>query len=407
MKKLGIGVIGAGGRGQGFMSRLVSAHADEAQIVGIADPNHVRAKGALQRAGAECDTYDDVKELLKRKDLDAVIVTSPDYLHEEHATAALKAGKHVFVDKPLATSVKGCLNIVRAARRSKKLLYMGFNMRFDPVVQKMKELISHGVLGRVFAIEAQEFYSGGRTYMARWNRLKKFSGGLWIHKGSHDFDVINWLMDARPARVCAFANVSTLHPQGVPFELKKGETFGPRCGECPQAHRCPDRFAIPEETYGAEAIAVDGYVRDTCIYLSEKDTHDQGAAIIEFEDGQTAVHTECFVSSITNRLYTVSGDRGTMKGDLRANRIVVNPRWSNDVMTYDIARGSGGHGGADPVMTANFLACCRGEEKPLSNVLDGVWAVAEGEAAEIARAEKRVVEIKELLNPKSALLAGA
>ena len=55
-------------------------------------------------------------------------------------------------------------------------------------------------------------------------------------------------------------------------------------------------------------------------------------------------------------------------------------------------------------MTANFFACIRGKEKPLSDVIDGVWAVAEGEAAEIAREEKRVVEIRELLNPKSALL---
>ena len=240
--------------------------------------------------------------------------------------------------------------------------------------------------------------------MARWNRLKKFSGGLWIHKGSHDFDVINWLMGARPARVSAFANVSTLHPDGIPFELKKGQTFGPRCGECQQADRCPDRFGIPEETYGTEAIAVDGYVRDTCIYQSEKDTHDQGVAIVEFEGGQTAVHTECFVTAISNRLYTVVGDRGTMKGDLHANKIELWPRWTTDTVTYEIGRGSGGHGGADPVMTQNFLRCIRGEEAPLPNVTDGVWSVAEGEGCEIARAEKRVVEMKELLNPKSPLL---
>ena len=149
---------------------------------------------------------------------------------------------------------------------------------------------------------------------------------------------------------------------------------------------------------------MDGYVRDTCIYQSEKDTHDQGVAIVEFDGGQTAVHTEFFVTSLSNRLYTLCGDRATLKGDVQGNQVVVHPRWSKDTVTYDIARGAGGHGGADPVMVQNFLACIRGEAEPLSDVIDGVWAVAEGEASEIARAEKRVVEIKELLNPKSALL---
>ena len=404
MDKIGIGIIGAGGRGTGFLKRLVSAHSQDAQVLGLADPNHVRMTGALEAAGAECECFTEASGLLRRKDVDAVFITTPDYLHESTAVAALKARKHVFVDKPLATTVAGCMNIVRAARRSKKLLYMGFNMRFDPVVQKMKALVDDGVLGRVFSIEAQEFYNGGRTYMARWNRLKKFSGGLWVHKGSHDFDVINWLMGARPARVSAFANVSTLHPDGIPFELNKGETFGPRCGECQQAARCPDRFAIPEATYGKDAIAVDGYVRDTCIYQSEKDTHDQGVAIVEFEAGQTAVHTEFFVTSLSNRLYTLVGDRATVKGDVHGSQVVVYPRWSGDVVTHTIARGAGGHGGADPVMVQNFLACIRGDEQPISDVVDGVWSVAEGEAAEISRAEKRMVEIRELVNPKSKLL---
>ena len=88
------------------------------------------------------------------------------------------------------------MNILEAARRSNKLVYMGFNMRFDPVVQRLKKLVGEGELGTVFNIQSQEFYDGGKTYMARWNQLKKFSGGLFIHKGSHDLDVINWLMTA-------------------------------------------------------------------------------------------------------------------------------------------------------------------------------------------------------------------
>ena len=153
-----------------------------------------------------------------------------------------------------------------------------------------------------------------------------------------------------------------------------------------------------------EAVAVDGYARDTCMYQSDKDTHDQGVSIIEFENGGTAMHSECFVTSISNRLYTVIGDRATVKADQRGNKIVVRPRWSEDVITFDIDRGQGGHGGSDPVMLRNFIACLEGRETPLSDVLDGVWSIAVAEAAETSVAEKRMVEIKDLLNPKSRLL---
>jgi predicted dehydrogenase len=377
---------------------------DECELVALADPNRPRMEAALDYLKTQCELYEDPAAMLARKDIDAAVVTTPDYLHERWAVAALKTGKHIFVDKPLATSVKGCMHILEAARKARRLVYMGFNMRFDPVVQKTKALVVSGALGKLFSIQSQEFYDGGKTYMARWNRLKKFSGGLFIHKGSHDLDVINWLMAARPVRVSAFGNVSVLRPEGLPFKLRPGETYGPCCTDCAQREGCPDRWSRGEGMYGEKAIKADGYVRDTCIYQSEKDTHDQGIVIVEFENGQTASHSEYFVTSITNRIYTVLGDRATAEADLHANKIEIHPRWSRDVIEHKVSRGEGGHGGADPTMVRNFLACIRGEQRPLSSPVDGVWAVAVGEAAEISRAEKRMVEIRELLNPRSKLL---
>jgi len=122
--------------------------------------------------------------------------------HEECAVLAFEHKKHVLIDKPLAISAKGCLRVVEAARRADCVLYMGFNLRHDVVVRRMKQLVAQGKIGEIFSMHAIEHYNGGRTYMARWNRLKKYSGGLWVHKGSHDFDIINWVMaPAHPVRV--------------------------------------------------------------------------------------------------------------------------------------------------------------------------------------------------------------
>jgi predicted dehydrogenase len=92
------------------------------------------------RLGITADIHADADDMVARKDIDAVIVATPDYLHEEGCLAAFKHGKHVLVDKPLATTAQGCLNIIEAARRAKKTLYMGFNLRQDVAIGEACEI---------------------------------------------------------------------------------------------------------------------------------------------------------------------------------------------------------------------------------------------------------------------------
>ena len=385
----------------------------------LADTNRERLEGAREYLGGGIALHEDLHGLLGRKDVDAVVVTTPDYLHEEHCVAAFDAGKHVLVDKPLAITGAGCLRVIEAARRADKLLYMGFNMRHHVVVRTLKRMIDEGRFGDVFMVHAIEYYDGGRTYMSRWNRLKKYSGGLWIHKGSHDFDVINWLVGApRPVRVSCSADVAVLKPEGLPFTPREGVEPGPNCRACAYRTECPDvqprtpyAKTMPAEwvrsrdrMFGRDAADVDGYHNDQCMYLSDKDTHDHGIAIVEYDNGATAMHSECFVGSYTNRLYFVDGTRAHAEGDVDGDRIVRRPRWRHDVETYELDPGPGGHGGADPKMCAEFVECLLHERRPSASGIDGAWSVAIGEAAELARTERRVVEISEVLDVASPLL---
>jgi len=86
----------------------------------------------------------DYREILANPEVDAVFVCTPDHLHAEHAVAALNAGKHVFLEKPMATTIADCDAIIEAAARTGAKLYVGHNMRFFPVVRKMRELIEAG-----------------------------------------------------------------------------------------------------------------------------------------------------------------------------------------------------------------------------------------------------------------------
>jgi predicted dehydrogenase len=418
MAKLRLGLIGAGNRGvMSFANSMTKHHSADIEFTAFADPNQERAQAGADYVGIKPTIHKEVGDLVTDKNVDAVVVTTPDYLHEEHCLAALENGKHVLVDKPLAITGKGCLKVIEASKKADKVLYMGFNLRHDIVLRRMKDLVAAGELGDIFSVQAIEHYNGGRTYMSRWNRLKKLSGGLWIHKGSHDFDICNWIMgSARPVRVSCFGSNFVLNEKGLPFEVKDGVAPGPCCSTCAYNKTCPDVYNVSQDAYedelqsvmngmwGADVRNSDNYNKDLCMYLSDKDTHDQGIAIVEYTTGATVSHSEYFATPLSNRKYLIEGTKGHGEADLGACSFEIQPRWTKDKITHALKRPEGNHGGADPVMQAEFVRCVLKNERPSASGVDGVWSVAIGEACEISRAESRMVEIKEVLDVDSDLL---
>ena len=137
---------------------------------------------------------DDYRQLLALKDIGAVFVTTPDYLHEEHAVAALKAGKAVYLEKPMAITIEGCDRILRTAYERKVKLYLGHNMRHMAVIRKMRELIRKGAIGEVKAGWCRHFVGyGGDAYFKDWHADRSKSTSLLLQKGAHDIDVLHWL----------------------------------------------------------------------------------------------------------------------------------------------------------------------------------------------------------------------
>ena len=151
---------------------------------------------------------DDYRRLLALKDIGAVFVTSPDFLHEEHAVAALKAGKAVYLEKPMAITVRGCDRILRTAFERKLKLYMGHNMRHMRLIRKMRELILDGAIGQVKAGWCRHFVGyGGDAYFKDWHADRSKSTSLLLQKGAHDIDVLHWLCGGYTARVNALGGL--------------------------------------------------------------------------------------------------------------------------------------------------------------------------------------------------------
>ncbi len=393
-----IAIIGTGSRGINAFGKTFAEHKD-CEVVALCDPNPVRMEQAAKTISGEQNLYTDLQEMLDKEQLDACVITSPDCYHEENAVTVLNSGVNCLIDKPLATTVDGCKNIIKAAEAAGKIAMIGFNLRHTAVLKRLKQLVQDGVLGRVFMIENREFYDGGRTYMSRWNRKYEISGGLWIHKGSHDFDVFNWLLDfPKPAKVSAFAGIDVLNPNNLPFETKEGIEAGPTCAKCAYRDVCPDVYNPPAELgWGDDAADVDGYHKDVCMYLSEKNTHDNGFAIVEYENGVKAMHMECFVTPISDRRYTIVGTRGQAEVSLHERTILIRPRWSAETIMHNIPEETGGHGGADPHLAQAFIDAIQGKEENTSTTEHGLLSTAIGQAAELSRRENRTVFMNELL----------
>ena len=398
--KLRIAIVGTGSRGTHCFGKILLERPD-VEIAAFCDPNPVRARSAMDFLKINLPLYSSVEEMAKKEKLDGAVITAPDYLHRNCAVAALRAGWNILIDKPLATNVRDGRDIIETARETGKTVMIGFNLRHHAVLKRMKKIIEEGTLGRVFLAECREYYDGGRTYMSRWNRLFSNTGGLWIHKGSHDFDVLNWLLGfPKPLRVSSFAAVNALTPAGIPFPLEAGHEPGPSCKNCYYANKCKDRYALKEDEYrlfSEEAAKVDGYIKDRCMYLSDKDNHDNGLSIVEYENNIKISMMECFICSKNGRIYTLIGDRGLAEVDLEARTITVIPRWHGEKVTYHVNDEKGGHGGADPKLVDTFCRVLRGEIAAPSTAEHGLLATAIGLAAEISRREHRMVEMSELL----------
>lgn len=364
MQDLRIGVIGAAGRG--FLAARAHHPEEGSRVVAVCDTRQEALDKAIERYGEEVQTLTDYRELLAL-DLDAVFVTTPDFLHEEMAVAALEAGVAVYLEKPMAITTEGCDRILRTAYETKTRLYLGHNMRHMPFVIKMKELIDAGAIGNVKAIWCRHFVGhGGDYYFKDWHAERRYSNGLLLQKGAHDIDVLHWLAGSYASKVSAFGKLAVYGE----VEDRVKPTKGPRT----RGPIIDKEFYWPPSTQKGMNAHID--VED----LSQMN--------MELQNGILASYQQCHFSPDYWRNYCVIGDEGRMEnfgnGEDGTQIQVWNKRkWGYNApdQVHMIERPEGGHGGADPRIVAEFLRFVREGGVTQTSPLAGRYSVAAGCAA--------------------------
>jgi predicted dehydrogenase len=273
MQKTGFALVGAGLFGERH-AQAYSRHPD-VDFVAVCDLNGERAQEIAAKYGARGYTSD-FRELLANPEIAAVSVATPDHLHREIAVALAEAGKHVLVEKPLATTVEDAEAIVAAARRSGVRLMVDFHNRINPPMVSARDAIRRGEIGAPAYIYARlSNTTMVATEMLRWASQ---SSALWF-LASHMIDVVRWMLDDEVARVYAVSRAGILHGLGVQtadFHVATVEFRGGAVAVFEHAWILPRTHATVKdlklEILGSQgAINIDGsHNRTLEIYTAEK-----------------------------------------------------------------------------------------------------------------------------------------
>ena len=379
MAPIGVAVVGASQRSSVILTYL-RTRPTQGFVTGVWDPVAPRSRFLIDRFGTpEARVYDSLEQALDDDQVEAVFVGTADHAHVEPACAALRAGKHVYCEKPMAVTLEGCDRIVEAAQRAPGVFYVGMNLRHGPVHETLHDVVERGQVGRLLSIEANEYYSGGRTYFRRWNRLRAWGGGLWITKACHDFDLLCWMAGGQPVRVYATSSLSHYRP--------RPEAAG-HCRVCSIKAECADVYDIerppsPEWDPFLELLEqATGVPRDLCLFNSEKDTFDNGIVLVDFDNDVRATYAVNVVSARDTRQMRLMGTAGSAEGDVASAQVTVWKRHEGGQTVYDLRdRIEGGHGGADDPILDDFFRCCQMGEKPRSSWQEGRLSVLMGLAA--------------------------
>lgn len=323
--KIGVGIIGLGARGAYCIGNTIAKLAAETDLIitAVCDRNEERLNEVVESFTLNYDEYKNdgsitrytvANELIADENVDLIIIASPTDCHRPHALAALKSGKKVYCDKPLAQNVEDSIKIIKAESQNQNPMIMGFTRRYEIPWLEAYKLLKDGVIGELYMIQVRTVIPYWH-YLMRWHRKRKWSGGALNDKGSHIFDVFNWFIESKVKSLHAFAGKKIIEADSSAPE---------RCSIC---EKTDCQFRIRKTTdKGQDIMAHAGvswineserkYQDDVCVYNTDNDLYHSISSHFLYENGV-----------IANYFYTIFGphadDEETLELVGKRGRIIL------------------------------------------------------------------------------------
>lgn len=360
MDALRFGIIGTGMMGCEHIGNLAAL--EGATVTALSDPTPTSLEGAAAFVGAEVATFADHRDLLASGLVDAVIVASPNHTHRPVLDDCWGTGIHVFIEKPLCTTVEDSVAVARAAARHDALVWMGLEYRYFPAVGDLLAEVRAGTAGRVHMVAVREHRYPFLVKVGDWNRFTANTGGTLVEKCCHFFDLMNQVTGTRPVRVFASGGQDVNHLDEVYDGVR--------------ADILDNAFVIVDYPQGVRASL------DLCMF-AEGSRWEQELTVVG-DAGKIEAHVPGFAEVARGaEPELVIGSRG--------------PDWPVAARQIDYGEVAhlGTHHGASYVELERFAAAIRAGAEAEVTVDDGVWSVAMGVAAHRSIDEGRPVELAE------------
>ncbi len=403
-------IVGAGHRAFVY-SELAKTNPEMLKIVGVADPNPVRRKKAMEYFGfGEDMCFESAEELAKHGKLaDTVINGTMDEQHLETAVPLLDAGYDMLLEKPFAPNEEDMRKIVDCARKNNSKVMICHVLRYTPFYYSIKERIANGEIGDIINIQTTEhvsYHHLSTSYVrGKWANSEKCHTTMLLAKCCHDIDLMMWFMsETKPKKISSFGGKYQFKPENAP------EGAGTICmKDCPLVDTCvystkrlyidhPDRWAfyVWDALEGIENPTIEDkialmksdspYAR--CMYKCDNDVVDHQSVLVEFESGATGTHNMVGGSAEPRRNIHIIGTKGEIFGNFEESKFTVlkinpSPDAHNEEcdvevvdlkVTGDMVGAYGGHGGGDERLAADFVKFIRGENPSLActSIFDSV-----------------------------------
>jgi len=346
------GIIGTGMMGHEHVRNL--ALLPGAEVVAYSDPSREQRWWTAQLApGAE--GFEDHRDLLRKAPVDAVVVASPNYTHEDVLDAVFEHGTPVLCEKPLCTTVEGAMRVAERVSRHPGLFWVAMEYRYMAPIARLVTEVQGGSVGTLHMLAIREHRYPFLPKPGDWNRFARNTGGTFVEKCCHFFDLMRLITGSEPVRVYASAAMDVNHL---------------------------------EEVYDGQ----------------RPDILDNGFVTVDFASGSRGLLDLCMFAEASRNEQEISatGDAGKIECFIPESTLVVGRRSPRRVETERIAvdgdvLAAGAHHGSTFVEHQEFRRALLSGGPPAVSARDGLVAVAMGAAAERSAVEHRPVEMAELL----------
>ncbi|MBN8217166.1 MAG: Gfo/Idh/MocA family oxidoreductase [Spirochaetes bacterium] len=425
-------LVGAGHRGL-LYARYGLEHPDEMKLVAVADPrDYSRALAVNEHGLPEGASFASARDLARSgTKADFVINGTMDKDHLPTSLPLLAAGYDLLLEKPIATSAKDTLALLKAARRGRRKVAICHVLRYAPFYAEIRKRVLAGEIGQVLNVQTTEHVSYHHFAAAfnrgKWGNVARGGSTFLMQKCCHDLDLITWMKSgSRPVRVSSFGSRTYFRPERAP------QGAGTRClVDCSIEAGCPystknhyldkklwtvyafdglmDRHPDPSDAQKEAYLKEKGHRFGECVWKTDGDIVDHQSVLIEFEDGAVATHNLVGGTALPGRTLHLLGTHGEIQGSFESGKFVIRhidktpgKEYTEEIVdtaiTGDFSGASGAHGGGDMRLVRDFVRICRGETPSISStsIEDSVYGHLTGFCADESRMKGKVVQIPKL-----------